>query len=64
MKNSVKMYRKKMHWTQEQFAKNLGKSLSYVKKLETGRISPSIAALMEMKNLFGCETIDEILQAS
>lgn len=56
--------RKKKGWTQTEVAEKLGISVSYVKKLESGARGSTIKLAQKVATLFGCETIDEILQAS
>lgn len=59
--SNVGQYRKNKGWTQEQFAEMLGMSLSYVKKVESNRICPSVPALRKMSSLLGASTIDELI---
>jgi DNA-binding XRE family transcriptional regulator len=61
MKVKLKELRKSKGWTQKQAAIALDKSIDYVKKVETGRCTPSLDMAQKIANVFDCKTIDEIL---
>lgn len=64
MKTKMRQLRISKGWTQPQLAAELGKTLDYVKSVETGRCTPSLPMARKIADVFGCVTIDEILQAS
>jgi putative transcriptional regulator len=64
LKTITRQLRISKGWTQPQLATALGKSVDYVKSVESGRCTPSLPMARKVADVFGCETIDEILQAS
>ena len=61
MKIRLKEMRTSKGWTQNETAINAGISLDYVRSLEIGRATPSLKIALRLKNAFGCQYIDEIL---
>jgi len=45
---NVKIARLKKGWTQEQFAEKLGKHLTQIGKIETGRMNLSLGKILEL----------------
>lgn len=64
MKINLREYRMAAGWTQKKVATDLEISLSYVKKIEQGERSTGLELAKKIADLFGCETIDEIIKAS
>lgn len=60
MKVRLKQLRSQKGLTQKGAAKELGISISYVKKLEMGLQIPSLKISKRIAEFFGCETLDEI----
>lgn len=64
MKVNLRKYRLSVGWTQSKVASELEISLSYVKKIEQGERSVTLKLARKIADLFGCDSIDEVLQAS
>lgn len=47
---NVKIARLKKGWTQEQFAEKFGKHLTYVGRIETGKMNMSLGKILELAN--------------
>ena len=47
---NVKIARLKKGWTQEQFAEKLGKHLTQVGRIETGKMNMSLGKILELAN--------------
>ena len=47
---NVKVSRLKKGWTQEQFAERLGKHLTHVGRIETGKMNMSLGKILELAN--------------
>ena len=45
---NVKIARLKKGWTQEQFAEKLGKHLTHVGRIETGKMNMSLGKILEL----------------
>ena len=57
---AIRNYRKKNKYTQQQFAKMLGISVSTLSNYETGKSLPDMRSLVQLTELIGCST-DDIL---
>ena len=57
---AIRNYRKKNKYTQQQFAKMLGISISTLSNYETGKSLPDMHTLVQLTELIGCST-DDIL---
>lgn len=64
MRIKLRQLRTSKGWTQVKAAEEIGISLDYVKKIESYGKVPSMKVITKIKEVFGCETIDEILHAS
>lgn len=64
MKIKMKQLRTSKGWTQKRTALELGVSLDYVKSVEIGRCIPSLQMAKKISSTFGCECIDQIIEAS
>ena len=58
--NAIRDYRKKNKYTQEQFSKMLGISVSTLSNYETGKCLPDMQTLIQLTEMIGCST-DDIL---
>lgn len=47
---NVKIARLKKGWTQEQFADKLGRHLTHVGRIETGKMNMSLGKILELAN--------------
>ena len=48
---NVKIARLKKGWTQDQFAEKLGKHITHVGKIETGKMNMSLGKILELANV-------------
>ena len=55
---AVAKHRKAAGLTQAQLAEKLNLSLDAVSRLERGQIALTVARLVELATIFGCETVD------
>lgn len=61
---AVAKYRKAVGMTQAELAERLDLSLDAVSRLERGNIGLSVARLVELAEIFGCETVDLLSDGS
>lgn len=61
---SIAKYRKSVGMTQAELAERLDLSLDAMSRLERGGISLSVVRLLELAEIFNCETVDLLDQAS
>ena len=61
---SIAKHRKAIGMTQAELAEQLDLSLDAVSRLERGNIALSVVRLFELAEIFGCETIDLLDEAS
>lgn len=61
---AVARYRKAVGMTQAELAERLDLSLDAVSRLERGNIGLSVARLVELAEIFGCETVDLLADGS
>jgi putative transcriptional regulator len=54
LRNAIRKWRKKRHASKAQLARGIGRSRSYVTRLERGDIQPSAEALFRIATFFGC----------
>lgn len=64
MKLRIKEMRYKKGWTQAQTAQQTGISLDYVRSLEIGRAEPSLRVANKLKEAFGCNCIDDLIETA
>lgn len=58
--NIIRYKRRQLGLTQKQFAKKIGASATSVSTWETGLFYPSVFALCDLADFFGC-SVDELL---
>lgn len=64
MKLKLKQLRASKGWTQQEAADQIGISIDHVKKMELGRVDPSLKTVRKIYKLFECKTVDQVLEAS
>ncbi|MCF7521679.1 helix-turn-helix domain-containing protein [Neisseria sp. ZJ106] len=62
--NTVAKYRKSCGMTQEQLAERLNLSLDAVSRLERGGIGWTVERLLELADIFNCDTVDLLQEGS
>lgn len=62
MRVRLKKMRADKGWTQQETASHLGISIDMVKSMEMGRVGPSLDTAVRMKQVFGCNCIDELIE--
>lgn len=61
MKFKLKEYRQKKGWSQQETAVNSGLSVGAIQSIEIGRSLPSLKTAFQLKVVFGCVCIDELI---
>lgn len=61
---TIARYRQARRLTQEEVAEQLGIGNEAVSRIERGIVMPTIARLVELANIFQCDTSDLLTQAS
>lgn len=54
MKNSIKVARAKLNWTQADLAEQIGVSRQTINAIETGKFVPSTLLALKMAKVFNC----------
>jgi len=59
--NNIKEARKRRGWTQRDLAEQIGSDPSYVNRVETGKINPTVAVAERLADALGC-TLDYLVK--
>lgn len=62
MKIIIKELRIQKGWSQKEVAERLEISVSYLRKIESNKVMPSIGLAKSMSSLFGLKKIDDIFR--
>jgi transcriptional regulator with XRE-family HTH domain len=58
---NVKIARKEKGWSQRELAEHIDSDASYINRIETGKINPSIASLERIANVLEC-SLDQLVK--